>query len=392
MSKESLTSPYAKLIFRETFTDEQSVRKNGGVPTSVVFSQGKGAFDGSNSKINYNLNLNGTYSVRVRCKPSSLASSRLLMDFRGSNNNGVGYIFFYLTTGIVGVSSGTIYVNSLTSPIALNTSTYSEVILSGISLKEGSGANETVLGAQYSNSDKFIGDIELFEIYQGTLTASEVKNLYDNDWNKELTSSACLLDFNSTQGTIKDRTGLRTLTPTAVTVKRIGQKYSADFNGTTSLIDTGSDLIGTKAVTVCGWIYPRSIGEIEGRILDNGKTVLNVVTAGRFGFYSNAFTNIALSASFAWSNNNLKFILITRTATGVVNFYIGDLSNAPSLSGTANQNSGTPVAGTTNVIIGNNSDATRTFDGNISMLQIYEGILDLDTITNIWSESRNNFN
>jgi hypothetical protein len=72
---------------------------------------------------------------------------------------------------------------------------------------------------------------------------------------------------------------------------------------------------------------------------------------------------------------------------GVVNFYIGNSTTAPALSGTANQSSGTPVAGTTNVFIGNNTGATRTFNGLIPMLKVYEGILDLPTITQIWSES-----
>jgi hypothetical protein len=49
---------------------------------------------------------------------------------------------------------------------------------------------------------------------------------------------------------------------------------------------------------------------------------------------------------------------------------------------------GTPVAGTTNVIIGNNSGATRTFDGLIPMLQVFENVLTLEQITQIWSSTR----
>jgi hypothetical protein len=43
--KESLAKTDKKLIFKETFADEASVRANGGVPTNVTFNKGKGIFN-----------------------------------------------------------------------------------------------------------------------------------------------------------------------------------------------------------------------------------------------------------------------------------------------------------------------------------------------------------
>jgi hypothetical protein len=181
------------------------------------------------------------------------------------------------------------------------------------------------------------------------------------------------------------------LAPTAVSIVKRGTKYSASFNGTTSRINTGSDFIGTKAITVCGWINPTGWGGGSlGAIIDNSRTILQKfaisATTGRIRLTSDNST-YATSATGLITNQN-QFICVTRTTAGVVNFYIGDSTTAPVISGTANQASGTPVAGTTNVFIGNNSAANRTFDGLIPMLDVYEGILDLSIITQIWSESR----
>ena len=52
--KQTQSSPYPGLVFRETFNDEATVRKNGGVPTDVDFSEEKGKFDGTGYLLNNN--------------------------------------------------------------------------------------------------------------------------------------------------------------------------------------------------------------------------------------------------------------------------------------------------------------------------------------------------
>ena len=48
--KESPSSNYPNLIFREVFRSEQETRKNGGTPTDVDFANGKGTFNGTSQK------------------------------------------------------------------------------------------------------------------------------------------------------------------------------------------------------------------------------------------------------------------------------------------------------------------------------------------------------
>ncbi len=165
--------------------------------------------------------------------------------------------------------------------------------------------------------------------------------------------------------------------------------YSAKFNGTTSKIDTGTDMIGTKAVTVMGWIKPYSLGESNmGFILDNDKFRLRFTSNNRIIFYSEGNGTYAITLNYAVSLNQWQFVSVTRKSDGIVNFYIGDLDTSPALSGSADQPSGTPVAGTSNVIIGNNNIQTRTFDGLISKLKVVEGILSLAEITQEWSSTK----
>jgi len=185
MTNEAPQSNY-KPIFRETFNDEATVRRNGGEITAVTFAEGKGTFNGTSSKINYNLGLNGTYSVRVICNPTSFTTYRWLFDCRGSSYNGVGSVYLNTGDGVVNKTSGTSYVKGVASSTIV-AGVSNEIVISGITLRQGTGSNKTLIGSEFSNSLEFLGTIDLFEIYEGTLTASEVANLYNDRWNTEVT-------------------------------------------------------------------------------------------------------------------------------------------------------------------------------------------------------------
>ena len=136
-----------------------------------------------------------------------------------------------------------------------------------------------------------------------------------------------------------------------------------NFNGTTDLLDTGSDFIGTNAVTVECWVRPETAGENSaGHIICNGKLVIALDnTNGRISVTSNGGTTTVYSGTGAWAANTWTHLVVTWTAAGLVNIYVNGY-----LSGSADQDSGTPEAGSTNVFIGNRSAADRTFDGDIS--------------------------
>ena len=66
MSKESLyTSEDHRILFRETFQDEFTVRRNGGTPTDMVFEKGIAALNGTSSKIQVNKAFKGIGSLRL---------------------------------------------------------------------------------------------------------------------------------------------------------------------------------------------------------------------------------------------------------------------------------------------------------------------------------------
>ena len=164
--------------------------------------------------------------------------------------------------------------------------------------------------------------------------------------------------------------------PTAMAYGNAGGRIGSYgiFNGTTSKIDCGSDFIGTQAISISAWIYADGWGETtHGRILDNGKFQFYVSTiANSLRFTSNGSTRIN-SATDSITANVWYHVAITRNSAGdEINFYINGV-----LSGTANQDSGTPEAGTTNVIIGNNDAQSITFDGFIN-LEVYDLVLTAD--------------
>jgi len=189
--KEAPNSPANNLIFRETFNDESSVRKSGGTPTDVSFTNGEGSFNGTSSKINYNLNLNGTYSVRIRCNPTNFTNNNFLFDCRSTNNDGVGLIYFTSSTGGLVISSGTAYVDGVAGTTII-AGEYVEVVVTGVTLTQGTGANLSLIGSGYTDTNEFLGTIDLVEIYEGTLTPGEVEAMYHDRQFKDRRDSGLM--------------------------------------------------------------------------------------------------------------------------------------------------------------------------------------------------------
>jgi hypothetical protein len=115
--------------------------------------------------------------------------------------------------------------------------------------------------------------------------------------------------------------------------------------------------------------------------------VFNVLSSNsRLSFSSNAGTNTSVSSNNSVALDKWYHVAITRTATGIANFYING-----KLSGIANQNSGAPINGTTNVIVGNRLAGDRSFAGNIMPLTIYNKVLLDSQIYSIFQAERGFF-
>ncbi len=156
-----------------------------------------------------------------------------------------------------------------------------------------------------------------------------------------------------------------------------------DFDGADDVIDGQSDFIGATALTICAWINPTGWGENNlGFVVGNDRVILRIVLANTlFQFSSDNFT-LAASANSSISLGAWQFISVTRTAAGVANLYVNGV-----LSGTADQSSGTPSAGN-NVLIGNSSAGTRTFDGLIDNVMIFDKVLTLQEIVALYNGGR----
>lgn len=156
---------------------------------------------------------------------------------------------------------------------------------------------------------------------------------------------------------------------------------SLNFSGASDKIDTGSDFIGTSDFTVSCWINPNNLaGSTPWTIVDNGNFLFRVTTTSsipRLQASSDGST-LVLSATASIVYNRWQHVVVTRTSAGVVNFYINGV-----LNGTADQASGTPASGSTNVIIGNNNAGTRRFSGRTNEACFWNRILTTNEISDL---------
>ena len=201
------------------------------------------------------------------------------------------------------------------------------------------------------------------------------------------------LDIESLRGTdgLTDKTpysnhGVSANTP-VFTTDRMGQSNRAmSFNGTDDLIDLGLDNPSnlTGDITISVWINPKSMGELNGgHIISNGKFSIRILNDQRIYVTNNGFANFSYTVPQAIPVYNTWYhVLVTRTSAGIVKIYINNVDE------TGGGFAGTPVAGTTNTIIGNNAAGEYTWDGSIADVRIYNRALDQTEITALFQNYR----
>lgn len=162
---------------------------------------------------------------------------------------------------------------------------------------------------------------------------------------------------------------------TDIEVVKDSPGYVPRFNGSSSKIDCGdyNDLTGD--ITLLAWIKPFSYGaSVQGRILDNGKVIWAVYNLGadiNTMFFSSNGAVTPFAVDYSVNKQEWTSGIITRTAAGIINIYINGEFNGVA----ADQDSGTPEAGITNVYIGNRSAINRGFDGQIPETIVLSGLL-----------------
>jgi hypothetical protein len=154
------------------------------------------------------------------------------------------------------------------------------------------------------------------------------------------------------------------------------QKSVGVFDGADSMVNVSPALVGVGDISVSAMIKLDTFGEAgSGRIFDNGKFVFTADDINdnlRVSSNGSTFTDSATNSIVLGS---VYHVVITRTAAGLVSFYIDR-----ELSGAADQNSGTPEAGSVNTTIGNRANQVRTLDGKEWSVRLYNIILTLDEV------------
>ncbi|MHC4617204.1 MAG: LamG domain-containing protein [Planctomycetota bacterium] len=162
----------------------------------------------------------------------------------------------------------------------------------------------------------------------------------------------------------------------------------AEFLDGDDYVDCGTDFIGNGPCSIAGWIRPFGWGEYvaagQGRIIDNGSTYFFVAgsTLKYLGFTSNNSSG-ANSATSSIALHERQHVVVTRTLEGRANFYVNGL-----LSGTPDQDSGTPIKATNNLLIGTNAGSTKTFEGCIDDLRIYDRVLSAKEVRQLYEHGR----
>ena len=154
----------------------------------------------------------------------------------------------------------------------------------------------------------------------------------------------------------------------------------ATFNGTSSKIDSYEDVIRAKAVTTVIKIKFNGWGSGcsgTGFILSNGKYIIDVTDAGDYiGVCSDGSTFVN-SAGNSIALDIWYLIVVTRSVAGVVNIYIDGV-----LSGAADQDSGTPADGTTDLVIGDYGGAGYV-DADIELIESYNYVFSVEEVENL---------
>jgi hypothetical protein len=145
---------------------------------------------------------------------------------------------------------------------------------------------------------------------------------------------------------------------------------------------TDSDFIESSTVTICAWVKPRSTGQNQaGQVFNNSPLFF-----GAYGYGSNCWfisndngSHSAFSANESISLNTWQYVCGIRAGNqGTI--YVNGV-----LSGSTNQNIGTPGVGWYAPAIGNRSEGdSYTFDGSIDEVRAYSRALTASEIGDLY--------
>ncbi len=165
----------------------------------------------------------------------------------------------------------------------------------------------------------------------------------------------------------------------SVTLGKLGQALK--FNGS-AYTQGPSGIIGSGATSVCAWINQAvSVGSVNA-IVANTKFIFYTSNSNNtIGLTSDGSTN-AVAANNTVINGVWEYVCGTRDASGTTNLYVNG-----TLSGSANQSSGSPSTSTFNTNVAAKGNGIANFyNGSIDDVRIYNRVLTATEISQLYSQ------
>lgn len=403
--KENLISDKS-LIYQCYFNDNISVVDNQRIKSTVfgnpTYNNGIATFNGSTDyyKLKTLINLGTKYSIEVKFKLNAISVGDMFV----LPQSGITYGLAITSNNRLyhSIQGNTNYINFTRDT---NWHTYTIARSGSVGKMYLDGTEQSLNGTGFASlgdlllqyigannrNNFFNGQLEYIKIWNRQLTASEVKNNYNGKTYRALSyKSTTLFHINSDNGVIRDLTGKTTPVPTNVALPKIGSNINVmKFNSSSGNINIGSQaLVGD--VTFMGWVNLNTFGEggTNSMFIHNTKFLFGIGTDAGNGYYlsRNAFANAAVYMNQSPFTKTV-FICATSASTGITNFYIGDKNNPPTLSGTANQSAGTPVAGST-CYLGNRASDDRTLNGWLNDIIGIQAVITQEEMMQTWSSTK----
>jgi len=142
------------------------------------------------------------------------------------------------------------------------------------------------------------------------------------------------------------------------------------FDGADDYALVSGDQVGIGARTIEVLVYVNSIGALS-RLMDTGGglQIATNLSGSDTKLHTSRNTSIYAATANVLVAQTWYHWVIASTATGVTNIYVNGV-----LSGTANQNAGTPVAGTGTWFF-MRADTARWFAGHLALVRLYNKAL-----------------
>ena len=408
MGKESIVSVDKGCIFREVFTPE-SIAKNGGtIVGGVTLNDGVATFDGTTGYIQYGNIVWGSNSFSFHVKANLdnwVGEMGFCTAISGWVAGGVGVysipalniirLYAVSSSGVgqscdranttAGVKDIYAVFNRGTGKVQLYVDgVVTEVSIGGTFLGNINSFPLMIGRASMTGVRYFKGTMNLVEIYDRALTASEVSLLSTNNLYSGYVKENLVMDCDYTQGSVLNKIYPDLpVTNTAVELKR---GVGAEFTSSTSELDYGLNyLIGTESFTLETVVIPRKIAPTDYQAIC-GSGFLVGGTKG-FGFFlGNGPANykrimgqirndasgllVQIDSGVDSTGGKSVHVCLVRNVVGATNtlkIYVNGVECAAGLGG-----QGVSLNDNKKFVVGNQSLGSYDLDGSVKLVRLYK--------------------